>query len=184
MGNVRYKGDNYTRSNLSSGSNVVPNPEGEATETLNKIGIDETIYDFPKELPTVTSEDAGDVLTVNNNGEWAKAAPSGGDAVFIKATRTQTGTFSIPYTGAQFKELCENKVVYVIVRYNPNKPDWAEVYGNPYLNTDTGSIYLSTTALINTNPPTIRYGWIEFTLGSGDSQVVGTRTTHNIVSAQ
>lgn len=29
------------------GSSVVPNPEGEATETLNKLGIDDTVYGFP-----------------------------------------------------------------------------------------------------------------------------------------
>lgn len=77
MGNVRYKGDNYTRSNLSSGTQVVPNPEGEATETLNKIGIDDTIYDFPKELPEVTAEDNGKVLGVAE-GAWGAVSPSGG----------------------------------------------------------------------------------------------------------
>lgn len=30
------------------------------------------------ELPAVTPEDAGDVLTVDNSGKWGKAAPSGG----------------------------------------------------------------------------------------------------------
>ena len=71
MGNVRYKGDNYTRSSLSSGSNVVPNPEGEATETLNKIGIGDTVYNFEKENVIFTGafdfSGQSATITLNNN---------------------------------------------------------------------------------------------------------------------
>lgn len=77
---------------LGGGSNVIPNPEGEATATLNKIGINDTIYGFEKELPETTSADAGDVLTVNNNGEWAKAEPSGGNVVIYEADKTSTSS--------------------------------------------------------------------------------------------
>lgn len=57
--------------------NIVPNPEGSATTTLNKLGIDNVIYDFPKELPPVTSTDNNKVLTVVN-GAWTKANPQTG----------------------------------------------------------------------------------------------------------
>lgn len=60
------------------GASVVPNPEGEATETLTKLGVNDTVYGIPKELPTVTSADAGNVLTVSDQGEWEKAAASSG----------------------------------------------------------------------------------------------------------
>lgn len=42
MGNIRYKGDNYTR--YSTDTTIVPNPEGDATEQLIKLGIDGIIY--------------------------------------------------------------------------------------------------------------------------------------------
>lgn len=60
------------------GASVVPNPEGEATETLTKLGVNDTVYGIPKELPAVTSADAGDVLGVNSEGLWGKVTPSGG----------------------------------------------------------------------------------------------------------
>ena len=73
------------------GSSVVPNPEGEATETLNKLGIDDTVYGIPKELPAVTSADAGNVLGVNSEGQWTKMAASGGGTQFVKYTITASG---------------------------------------------------------------------------------------------
>ena len=51
-------------------SNVIPNPEGEATEVLTKISIDDTIYSIPSPLPEVDPEDAGKALIVNNQGNW------------------------------------------------------------------------------------------------------------------
>ena len=69
------------------GSSVVPNPEGEATETLNKLGIDDTVYGIPKELPAVTSADNDSVLKVVE-GSWSKGSVS-------TNTKIVTGTASI-----------------------------------------------------------------------------------------
>lgn len=131
-------------------------------------------------LPAVSATDNGDVLTVVE-GAWAKAEPSGGDAVFIEATRTQTGKFSIPYTGDKFKELCESKVVYVIVRFDPNHPAWATALGLSVI--DANEAHLSSAALISTNPVTVRHREISFNISGDTSPIEGTLTTNNIVSA-
>lgn len=47
--------------------------------------------DAPSGLPAVTIDDAGDVLTVNNSGQWAKAEPSGGGITMLAhVTNTTT----------------------------------------------------------------------------------------------
>ena len=43
------------------------------------------------ELPAVTIEDAGDVLTVDNSGKWGKAAPSGGGSSLPDVTAEDLG---------------------------------------------------------------------------------------------
>ena len=62
---------------FGGGSDVVPNPEGEPTEALTKISIDNTIYSIPSPLPEVEPEDAGKALIVNNQGNWeAESIPA------------------------------------------------------------------------------------------------------------
>ena len=125
------------------GSNVVPNPEGEATETLNKIGIDETIYGIPKELPEVTSDDEGDILAVNSSGAWAKAASSN-KFVFINVTISSNQTTDINYN--TIANILENgKIPFLIVdtggdgkyltfmhltEFNPARADFGSVAEN------------------------------------------------------
>lgn len=38
----------FTQKDVDAGANVIANPEAEATETLEKVQIDETVYDIPK----------------------------------------------------------------------------------------------------------------------------------------
>lgn len=46
------------------------------------------------QLPAVTSEDAGDVLTVNESGEWENAAPSGGGYYIVTETLPTGGSLA------------------------------------------------------------------------------------------
>lgn len=52
---------------------VIANPSGQATGTLEKLQVNDEIFDIPAELPEVASSDEGKVLTVNSSGEWEAA---------------------------------------------------------------------------------------------------------------
>ena len=52
---------------------VKANPAGQATGTLEKLQVNDEIFDIPAELPVVASTDEGKVLTVNSSGEWEAA---------------------------------------------------------------------------------------------------------------
>lgn len=104
------------------GSSVVPNPEGEATETLNKLGIDDTVYGIPKELPAVTSADNGNVLSVVD-GAWAKVALSGSWFV-AKATSSGSDSNSLDKT---------QREIFKAVTYNATQVGYVPSTCNPFV---------------------------------------------------
>ena len=58
------------------GSKILP--DASEAEDGDVLTVDDgawAIGEIPKELPTVTAEDEGDVLTVNAEGEWVNAEP-------------------------------------------------------------------------------------------------------------
>ena len=62
--------------------------------------------DIPSQLPTVTTTDNGDVLTVVE-GEWAKAVPSGGVSPLICTPSVSGGICSLDKTFKEIKEAFE-----------------------------------------------------------------------------
>lgn len=48
------------------------------------------------ELPKVTSEDAGDILAVDESGKWAKTEPGSGDLLVNLFFNPGTGKYSLP----------------------------------------------------------------------------------------
>lgn len=119
------------------GSSVVPNPEGEATETLNKLGIDDTVYGIPKELPAVTSADAGNVLGVNSEGQWTKMAASGGSPEIIELVNNGNVTaYTLPngMTNAQLYDMISNSPSkYIIKAYIDPKTGYLDDRNNAYM---------------------------------------------------
>lgn len=77
-------------------------------EGLNNIeeGIQEALDCCESELPAVTAADNGDVLTVVN-GQWDKAAPSGGDAGYECTSTDTTLTEESVYTTAGVQQLLQ-----------------------------------------------------------------------------
>ena len=53
------------------------------------------------QLPAVTAEDAGDVLTVNESGVWAAAEPSGGSAVLAVSETVASDVGTLNKTAAE-----------------------------------------------------------------------------------
>lgn len=71
-------------------NDVIANPTGTATDTLEKISIDGDIYSIGSGLPEVTVSDNGDVLTVLE-GVWAKGSPSP-SVIDYKLTEQEVGS--------------------------------------------------------------------------------------------
>lgn len=73
--------------------------------------------DESTELPSVTSADEGDVLTVNASGEWEATAPSGGGGTVIAtfSQDSQTEEWSCNMTGAEIHQAMQSGTVYAML---------------------------------------------------------------------
>lgn len=118
------------------GASVVPNPEGEATETLTKLGVNDTVYGIPKELPAVTSADAGDVLGVNSEGQWDKMTASGGTEIIELVGNSSLTAYTLPndMTNAQLYDMISNSPSkYIIKAYFDPKTGYTNDRNNVYM---------------------------------------------------
>ena len=79
------------------------------------------------ELPSVTAEDDGDVLTVVS-GAWAKATPSGGGGVLVVSMENENGDYVLDKTWKEIHDAMANGQIAVI--YSAVYEEEVELYTN------------------------------------------------------
>lgn len=125
------------------------------------------------ELPTVTSEDNGNVLTVVE-GAWAKAAPSGGDCVVIQATYNSGNDLIVfgDITQSQIYDLIKaGKLVVIMGKSGINEYTFLP-------SSDTGTVVFEC-ATYGTNKVEV----IKFSVsGTSYTSAVTSKTTYNFAS--
>lgn len=105
---------------------VTPNPEGEATADLTKLGINDDIYGIPTGLPAVTAEDNGKIAKVIE-GAWDKA-DFDEPVVIVNCTyRYDISSNVLPDNVRKntiISWIQDKKIVYLRCNSNTSNTDW------------------------------------------------------------
>ena len=80
----------------------------------------------PSELPTVTSEDAGKVLGVNDSGVWVAANPSSGGGVLVVTATTEGNTTTLDKTWHEIAS-----ADFAVIKYSDGR---TTTVGRTYIN--------------------------------------------------
>lgn len=125
-------------SGSGDGSNVIGNPTGIATETLNKISINNIIYDIPQAITvddflSLTSSNPvqNSVITNTLNTKVSKTGNEtiDGQKTFIKIPKVDGVRLPIEFTEVEYIENQNN--AYIELDYIPNSNSVVEIKFNP-----------------------------------------------------
>lgn len=96
------------------------------------------------ELPAVTADDNGDVLTVVN-GAWDKAAPSGGGVMFVHFTSEDNEeSWTADKTPAEiYSAVSSDVLVKGVMRFGDGGSGYSYTYLDPYVCQESNSIFSS-----------------------------------------
>ena len=106
---------------------IIPTPENPIPDVDDiKPGIPTPAWpnEGGSDLPAVTSQDAGKVLTVSDEGEWvAGSGGGGGGGATVLTATTSDGTATLPCTAAElFAYMQSGAVVVKCIIPNPENP--------------------------------------------------------------